>query len=75
MPLRQFEWNIEQQEMASKGSQFLMSVLVLGLVGQATVAIMTPPDPLTQLYTVGALVPVVLVLSYHLSYQRGYEWI
>jgi Sec-independent protein secretion pathway component TatC len=38
-------------------------------------AIVTPPDPFSQLRINGMLLPVVLVGSYVLAYRVGVEWI
>ena len=55
-------------------NQFVLSVLILGLVGHALVTVVTPPDPLTALYGFFLVFPVVIVASYVLSYRIGFEW-
>ena len=61
--------------MNSKILQFVLSVLILGFVGNGVAMLMTPPDPITQLKIVGPMIPFILVASYYISYRREYEWI
>jgi O-antigen/teichoic acid export membrane protein len=60
---------------SSEFGQFLLSVVLLFVTVFVLVAIVTPPDPSTQVLFWGVSVPVVLVASYVLSYRRGFEWV
>ena len=55
--------------------QFLVSIVVLAMASFTFSAIVTPPDPFSQLRINGLLLPVVLVGSYVLAYRVGVEWI
>ena len=48
---------------------FLGMALVLVVVGFVVSAMLTPPDPFTQLLVLAALLPAVLVVSYVLTYR------
>ena len=48
---------------------FLGMALVLVVVGFLVSAVLTPPDPFTQLLVLAALLPVVLVVAYVLTYR------
>ncbi|MBV0900725.1 DUF7534 family protein [Haloarcula salina] len=57
----------------STRTQFAVTALVaLGLVVPLT-ALLTPPDPFTQLLAAGALAVAGTVLAYALSYGGGYR--
>lgn len=54
------------------------ATFVLSLVGSITIlfalgAVLTPPDPFTQLRFVAASLPIALVAAYLLAYRGGYE--
>lgn len=51
---------------------FLVMALALVVVGFFVGALLTPPDPFTQLLVLAALLPVVPVLAYVLTYWLGF---
>ena len=55
--------------------QFLVSIVVLAMASFTFSAIVTPPDPFSQLLINGMLLPVVVVGSYVLAYRVGVEWV
>lgn len=55
--------------------QFLISVLVFTTIGFMLAMMVTPPDPVTQIVAIAALLPLVIVGSYLLTYRIGYEWL
>jgi len=55
--------------------QFLTGVAVLTAGAFVVSAVVSPPDPYTQLAFIAVLFPVAVVGSYVLAYRRGFEWI
>ena len=54
---------------ANTFGDFLVTALALMAVGFVLSAMLTPPDPFTQLFAAAGLLPVVLVVSYVLTYR------
>lgn len=57
----------------SRFARFVITVVVASIVIVFLSAILTPPDPFTQLLTVGLLVVITLPIAYYLSYKGGFE--
>jgi len=53
--------------------QFAVTVVAAVGIGVPLAALLAPPDPYTQLLTLGLLLVVTLPVAYHLSYRGGYE--
>ena len=53
--------------------QFAVTVVAAVGIGVPLAALFAPPDPYTQLLTLGLLLVVTLPVAYHLSYRGGYE--
>jgi hypothetical protein len=54
--------------------QFLIGTAVLMIGAFILGAVVSPPDPFTQIAVTAVFLPVVLVGSYALAYRRGFEW-
>ncbi|WP_336337105.1 DUF7534 family protein [Haloarcula brevis] len=52
--------------------QFAVTVAAAAVVSVPLAALLTPPDPYTQLLAVGLLLAVTLPVAYYLSYGGGY---
>jgi Flp pilus assembly protein TadB len=64
-----------QSGMASEEfRQFLIGTAVLMIGAFIVGAVVSPPDPFTQVAVTTVFLPVVLVGSYALAYRRGFEW-
>ena len=50
-----------------------MTVVAAVVVGVPLAALLTPPDPYTQVFALGLLLVVTLPVAYALSYGGGYE--
>ena len=61
--------------MASKTTQFVLSFFIVGMVSFGISGIFIPPDPILDLLSFIVLIPVVVVVSYVLSYRFEFEWI
>jgi len=57
----------------SAAVQFAVTVVTAVLIGVPLATVLTPPDPYTQLLSLGALLVVTLPVAYYLSYRGGYE--
>jgi Sec-independent protein secretion pathway component TatC len=57
----------------SRPVQFVVTILVALFVIFPLSALLTPPDPFTQLIVAGVLMLVALAVAYYLSYGGGYE--
>ncbi|MGB9931466.1 DUF7534 family protein [Haloarcula amylolytica] len=57
----------------SAAVQFAVTVVAAVLIGVPLATVLTPPDPYTQLLSLGALLVVTLPVAYYLSYRGGYE--
>ncbi|WP_435346019.1 DUF7534 family protein [Haloarchaeobius sp. HRN-SO-5] len=53
--------------------RFVVTVVVASMVMLLLSAILTPPDPISQLLTLGVLLIVTLPIAYHLSYRGGFK--
>lgn len=53
--------------------RFTVSIVVALAIVFLLGAILTPPDPVSQLLTVGLLMGVAVPVAYGLSYRGGYE--
>lgn len=53
--------------------QFAVTVVAAVVVGVPLVTVLTPPDPYTQLLSLGVLLVVTLPVAYYRSYKGGYE--
>jgi Sec-independent protein secretion pathway component TatC len=53
--------------------QFAVTVVAAVVVGVPLAALLTPPDPYTQVLALGLLLAVTLPVAYALSYGGGYE--
>lgn len=54
--------------------QFLVTVFVLAVAALVLAAVVTPPDPFSQIRALGVLFPVALVCAYLLTYRAGLTW-
>jgi len=54
--------------------QFALNIIIFTVVVFIGSALLTPPDPHTQILVFTALYPFVLAGSYTLAYTVGYEW-
>jgi ABC-type iron transport system FetAB permease component len=57
----------------SSFARFVVTVVVAFTVVFLLSAIFTPPDPISQLLTVGLLTVVALPIAYYLSYRGGFR--
>lgn len=54
-------------------SRFVVTVLVALMLSFVLAALLSPPDPFSQLTITGLLMVIALPLAYYLSYRGGYE--
>ncbi|GCF14823.1 hypothetical protein Harman_27580 [Haloarcula mannanilytica] len=50
-----------------------MTVVAAVVIGVPLATLLAPPDPYTQLFTLGLLLVVAVPVGYYLSYRGGYE--
>lgn len=53
--------------------QFAVTVVTAVVIGVPLAILRAPPDPYTQLLTLGLLLVVALPVAYYRSYRGGYE--
>lgn len=53
--------------------RFTVSIVLALAIVYPLGAVLTPPDPVSQLLAVGLLMGVAVPVAYGLSYQGGYE--
>jgi len=57
---------------SSSALQFAVTVVAAVVIGVPLATLLTPPDPYTQLLSLGLLLVVAVPVAYSLSYRGGY---
>lgn len=57
----------------SSMARFALTLFVALVVAFTVAAIVSPPDPYSQLIVAGVLMAIALPVAYYLSYRGGYD--